>query len=118
MRPADLVVGDRSTEFRTNSGYEALRPYLDFRNWLATIRNDAKRRWPMRRSDSNMLGPFNLATRVEILRALKDLERTIGRQILVDDELAEIVRLWRLDESVDCSVEIGSALKSTGSGIA
>jgi DNA sulfur modification protein DndC len=108
-----VVRKDRSTESLINSGHGSLRPYLDFRNWLAAIRNDAKRRWPVRRNGSSSLGPFNLATRVEILLALRDLEREVGRRILADEELGEIVRLWRLDADVDRSTNIWSALNRT-----
>lgn len=108
-----VVRRDRSTESLINSGHELLRPYLDFRNWLAAICNDANRRWPVRRNGSNFLGPFNLATRVEIFLALRDLEREVGRRILPDDELAEIVRLWRLDANEDRSTDIWSALNRT-----
>ena len=77
---------------------------------MAAIRNDAKRRWPVRRNGSNFLG---LAARVEIFLALRDLEREVGRRILPDDELAEIVRLWRLDANEDRSTDIWTALNRT-----
>ena len=101
LRLSTVVWKDRSTESFINSGHELLRPYLDFRNWLAAIRNDAKRRF------------LGLAARVEIFLALRDLEREVGRRILPDDELAEIVRLWRLDANEDRSTDIWTALNRT-----
>lgn len=96
-----VVRKDRSATSLIESGYQWLEPYLEFRNWLVTIRNDKLRRWPFRRRGAIAMGPFTLAARREILNQLENLERTVGACLLSSDERVEILRLWKLDEEPD-----------------
>jgi DNA sulfur modification protein DndC len=105
-----VVRKDKSAKLLIESGYTSLQPYLEFRNWLATIRNDCSRRWPNRRNGVPKPGPFNLATRVEILLAIRNLEQICGHAILGDDELAEILELWQLDEREDQTINMSHAV--------
>ncbi len=77
-----------------NEAYEQLH---DFRNWLARIRYEKRRRWKYRRNGSPGPGPLRLSTRKEILRRLAELASSTGLKLLRDDELCEIQRLWVLD---------------------
>jgi DNA sulfur modification protein DndC len=99
-----VVRKDRSSRALINAGHLELLPYLEFRDWLASIRNDISRRWPHRRRGSAGLGPFTLATRIEILQRLEALEKSVGATLLPSEERIEIGRLWVLDEEMDRSV--------------
>ncbi len=92
-----VVRRDRSAEAMIRKGEEELVPYLEFRNWLAEIRNDSDRRWPRRRSGRPGLGPFNLRARREIFCAVETLETRTGSTILTGEERAQIEKLWMMD---------------------
>lgn len=99
-----VVRRDRSSRSLVEAGHRHLLPYLEFRDWLAEIRNDSARRWPIRRSKSAGLGPFTLEARLEILDRLKKLEETIGVVLLPQEERDEIERLWALDKETERSI--------------
>lgn len=94
-----VVRKDKSARQLIQSGYPELRPYLMFRDWLAEIRNDPHRRWPVRRNGSEGLGPLTMETRQEILSRLDALEAQTKSAILDSDERGLIASLWRLDET-------------------
>jgi DNA sulfur modification protein DndC len=93
-----VVRQDKSARELIKSGYSQLRPFLDFRDWLAQFRNDPSKRWPKRRNGSQGLGPFTMAARMEILRRVNDLEALSGSVILDSDERGAIAGLWKLDD--------------------
>lgn len=78
-------------------GDERYEWLLDFRNWLAQIRYERKRRWTIRRNGSPGPGPLRLSTRREILYRLAKIQLDSGFQLLNETELNEIQRLWNLD---------------------
>tara|TARA_R110000751_G_scaffold2018_18_gene10747 strand:+ start:519093 stop:520250 length:1158 start_codon:yes stop_codon:yes gene_type:complete len=100
-----VVVKDRSMEGFIESGNEELEPLLDFRDWLAEIRNDATRRMARRRSgaithlaDGSLIpGPFTMEARREILDRLLQLQEIVGQKLIHSDEVGEIKRLWAED---------------------
>mgnify|MGYP003630359785 FL=1 len=100
-----MVVKDRSMEGFIESGNEELEPLLDFRDWLAEIRNDATRRMARRRSgaithlaDGSLIpGPFTMEARREILDRLLQLQEIVGQKLIHSDEVGEIKRLWAED---------------------
>jgi DNA sulfur modification protein DndC len=96
-----VVRKDRSSESLVQAGHRHLLPYLEFRNWLGSIRNDYWRRWPVRRNGTPGLGPFTLKARSEIREKLRHLEKIVGMVLLPEEEDEEIERLW----AVDCAVE-------------
>jgi len=98
-----VVRKDRSSRSLVDAGHRYLLPYLEFRDWLAEIRNDGDRRWPTRRNGRAGAGPFTLETRVEIFDRLKKLERTVGVELLPKEERDEIGRLWELDVETERS---------------
>jgi DNA sulfur modification protein DndC len=99
-----VVRKDRSSQALIEAGHQHLVPYLEFRNWLADIRNDVWRRWPIRRSGATGLGPFTLDARSEIRSRLEKLEATVGLVLLPTEENDEIERLWALDSELERSV--------------
>ena len=98
-----VVRKDKSSVALIEAGFEELRPYNEFRNWLAEFRNDLRNRWPVRRSGAVAPGPFSLSARLEILRRLEELEATTGAHVLSSEERSEIERLWALDAELDAA---------------
>lgn len=96
-----VVRRDRSSELLVAAGHRNLLPYLEFRDWLARIRNDAWRRWPIRRNGTAGLGPFTLEARREIFTKLKKLEVVVEASLLSKEELEEIERLWLSDTDAE-----------------
>ncbi len=100
-----VVVKDRSMAGFVEAGHANHEQLMDFRDWLAEIRNDPDRRMATRRTgrathlpDGSLVpGPFTLAARREILERLKDVERESGRKLITDDEIQRIERLWAED---------------------
>lgn len=99
-----VVRKDKSAENFVRAGHENLRPFLEFRNWLAEFRNDLEMRWPCRRNGRPGPGPFSLHARTVILQRLQALEQKSGITILEEEELVEIERLWAEDLSVEPKV--------------
>lgn len=96
-----VVRKDKSARLLIESGYGNLRPFLEFRDWLAEFRNDHSQRWPRRRNGSLGPGPFTLNARKQILDRIDGLEKQSERLIISNDERVEIERLWNLDESAE-----------------
>ena len=101
-----VVRKDRSAEKLIAAGSTELRPFLQFRNWLAEIRNDPERRWKSRRNGSAGLGPFTLATRKEILQKIDELETQTRVEILSHEERGVIAALWELDDVPRLSFQV------------
>ncbi len=97
-----VVEKDRSLEGFVDSGYAEFTPLLDFRDWLASIRNEKERRQARRRDGRITItnggtfipGPFTLQTRAEIFERLRTLEEETGRRLISDEEVDHIHRLW------------------------
>ena len=97
-----VVEKDRSLEGFVDSGYAEFTPLLDFRDWLASIRNEKERRQARRRDGRITItnggtfipGPFTLQTRAEIFERLRTLEEETGQRLISDEEVDHIHRLW------------------------
>ena len=100
-----VVQKDRSLEGFVDAGFVEFGPLLEFRDWLAKIRNDPSMRSARRRNgkftvtDSGLFvpGPFTPDARAEILKRLLSLQREVGRELISKDELAHIRVVWRDD---------------------
>ena len=89
-----------------------MAPFLEFRNWLAKIRNEPSLRWGTRRNGKAGLGPFTLSARVDILYKIRELENITKSEIVSIEEENEIVRLWKLDKEIDSTVDLNAFLKN------
>lgn len=97
-----VVEKDRSLEGFVEAGYAEFTPLLDFRDWLASIRNQKDRRQARRRdgritiTDNGTFipGPFTLQTRSEIFERLRALEQETGQSLISDEEVDLIHQLW------------------------
>ncbi len=97
-----VVAKDRSLEGFVESGFKEFGPLLDFRDWLAVIRNDPGCRQARRRNgyittneDGVLIpGPFTLQARAEILKKLRTVETVIGQSLISQEEVDLIHELW------------------------
>lgn len=100
-----VVVKDRSMAGFIEAGHQNLEPMMDFRDWLAEIRNDPARRSARRRNgqttflaDGSLVpGPFTPEARQEILDRLHAVERATGRTLITKAEIEAIRRIWAQD---------------------
>lgn len=97
-----VVEKDRSLAGFVDAGFDQFTPLLNFRDWLVQIRNDPERRLARRRdgritftkTGTFVPGPFNLATRKEILNRLLKLQAETGLELILDSEIECIRKLW------------------------
>lgn len=97
-----VVEKDRSLEGFVESGYAEFAPLLDFRDWLASIRNEKERRQARRRDGRITItdggtfipGPFTLQTRAEIFERLRALEAETEQSLISDEEVDLIHQIW------------------------
>lgn len=100
-----IVKEDKSLQNFINKGSVELIPLRDFRNWLISIRYDSYLRDHKRRdgtvyktADGKIgLGPFTLKTRNEILKKLLQLQKDTGFELITDDELKAIDKMWDVE---------------------
>ena len=109
-----VVKKDRSLRGLIDAGHDeahSMERLSDFREWLLELREDANNRLPVRRdgnprsrSDgSQVLGPFRIEVRKNILDRLQSLADEIGEQLISDDELDCIYDVWWRDEINEAS---------------
>lgn len=97
-----VVEKDKSLTGFVKSGFQQFGPLLKFRDWLITIRNDPERRLARRRDGRFTVGkngvfipgPFNMATRKQILERLLDLQKETSMPLISDEEIHQIRSLW------------------------
>lgn len=97
-----VVEKDRSLEGFVEAGFAEFGPLIRFRDWLAEIRSDPKRRSALRRSGEYTIthsgtfvpGPFTIAARQEIMDRLLALQTTVGRELISQAELNRIRKIW------------------------
>ena len=100
-----VVVKDRSLEGFVEAGYAEFGPLLEFRDWLASIRDENGRRTIRRRNGTIthlrtgevVRGPFTIETRQKILDKLLTLQSEVGRTLVTEEELARIKEIWAED---------------------
>ena len=97
-----VVEKDKSLTGFVKSGFQQFGPLLDFRDWQVAIRNDPARRLARRRdgrftvgkNGAFIPGPFNLATRKEILERLLNLQTETCMALISNKEIHQIRILW------------------------
>lgn len=100
-----VVEKDRSLSGFVEAGFAEFTPLLDFRDWLVSIRNEPDRRLARRRdgritiaaNGTYIPGPFNIATRSEILTRLLALQASSGLELIAETEIERIRNLWASD---------------------
>ncbi len=100
-----VVEKDKSLAGFVESGFNQFIPLLEFRDWLVKIRNDPTRRLARRRNGRVTItpkgvfvpGPFNMATRHEILNRLLALQAQSKMILIAQSEVECIRELWVKD---------------------
>jgi len=104
-------VKDRSLEGFIEAGFTEFEPLIEFRDWLAQIRDESRRRMARRRNGhithlstgSLVPGPFTFDTRREILDRLLTLEARIDRHLITRAEISRIHAIWAEDVTRACA---------------
>lgn len=102
-----VVDKDKSLAGFVEAGFAEFTPLVEFRDWLASIRDVPERRMARRRngkltitSDGVFIpGPFTLNTRREILARVHAMEAEMGRTLIEEAEVARIREIWADDAS-------------------
>ncbi|MYB33887.1 MAG: DNA phosphorothioation system sulfurtransferase DndC [Gammaproteobacteria bacterium] len=97
-----VVKKDKSLAGFVDSGFNEFMPLLEFRDWLVQIRNEPVRRLARRRNGQVTItkngvfvpGPFNMATRQEILDRLLSLQEKLGMMLIRQSEIEKIRDIW------------------------
>ena len=97
-----VVEKDKSLAGLVDSGFDKFTPLLEFRDWLVKIRNDPARRLARRRNGRITIttkgvfvpGPFNMATRHEIIDRLLVLQSKSKMDLIQVAEIERIRELW------------------------
>ena len=103
-----VIKKDRSLRGLIDSGHEdeeKLEAFVDFREWLITLReNDANRmtvrrdgKIKLRTNGKIVMGPFRFEAREEILERLRKLEGEVGERLISPSEIEMIKDIWRVD---------------------
>lgn len=92
-----VVRKDRAVSSMVAEGHLTLKPLLEFRDWLASVRDIRSYRCRWRRNGTRGWGPFTLSARKEILERLQKVQQVVPWKLLDTAELEEIRRLWRVD---------------------
>lgn len=104
-----VIRKDKSLRGLIDSGhteYEMFELLADFRDWLLELREKPENRMNRRRDGSirkrvdgtNVLGPFRMNVRREILAQLRALEKQVNRTLICQSEREMIEDIWREDE--------------------
>ncbi len=97
-----VVEKDKSLQGFVDSGKHHYQPLIGFRDWLRSVRNKPEMRQATRRNgkltfDPNgkhIPGPFTIQARREILTRLLAVQEAFGENLITDDELQQIHRIW------------------------
>lgn len=92
-----VVRKDHTLAALASNGYPALLPLLEFRDWLAVMRDDPQYRCETRRNGAPGPGPLTLHARRVALEKLISAQQEDGLQLLSPDEASLIERLWEED---------------------
>jgi DNA sulfur modification protein DndC len=92
-----VVRRDKAVSSMVTEGHAGLEPLLEFRNWLAKMRDDPTNRCRFRRNGVKGLGPLTLSARKTILRRLLAAESAAARRLIGKSEVTAIKALWKMD---------------------
>jgi putative sulfurtransferase dndC len=99
-----VVNKDRSLQGFVDAGKTEFAPLIEYRNWLVDIRNKPEYRQAERRngkltfkSGKHIPGPFTIKARQEMLAKLLDVQAAFGEELISQDEIDLIKRIWTED---------------------
>jgi DNA sulfur modification protein DndC len=102
-----VVAKDKSLQGFVDSGKHKYSSLIEFRDWLKEIRNDPSMRSAERRNGSvefdvtgrHIPGPFTIKARQEILTKLLVTQSEFGEELISEQEIDLIKKIWREDLS-------------------
>jgi DNA sulfur modification protein DndC len=102
-----VVEKDKSLSGFVEAGFAEFQPLVDFRDWLASIRDIPERRMARRRNGRLTVtsegvfipGPFTLETRREILDRVLELQKELPLPVINQEEIARVREIWAEDAS-------------------
>ncbi len=96
-----VVTRDKSMENLIDNGEEWMIPLLDFRDYLAELRNNVDARLKLGRDNKEKsdgkLGPFKEEIRAQLLEKVLRIEKTTNLEVISRQELAAIQLQWHYD---------------------
>ena len=92
-----VVRKDKSSEDLIKRGYTQLEPYLRFRNWLSSFRDNPRYRRKKRRNGRKGPGPITIQGRKIILSKLLKLQNEVKTKLITDSDLSFIYCEWERD---------------------
>lgn len=104
-----VVSKDSSMENLIEHGEDWMLPMLEFRDYLAEVRNDATKRFPHSRVNKKQLGPFTYETRAELLKLLFEVQKEVQEkdkdlQLINKEEIEAIQVQWNYDGNFEHNV--------------
>ena len=117
-----MVKEDKSLQNFINKGATQLIPLRDFRNELLEMRENSQYRDTKRRNGSVYkksdgtfgLGPFTLEARRIILEKLLELENKTGMELITEEELKVIDKMWDEEGDLSCRNLVNTYYKVKG----
>ncbi|PSJ80903.1 DNA phosphorothioation system sulfurtransferase DndC [Neisseria iguanae] len=99
-----VVNKDKSLQGFVDVGKTEYQPLIDFRDWLVEIRNKPEYRQAERRNGTitikggkHIPGPFTVEARQMILQKLLDVQTAYGDELISEEEIELIKRIWAED---------------------
>ena len=99
-----VVNKDRSLQGFVDAGKTEFTPLIEYRDWLVDIRNKPEYRQAERRNGKltfkggkDIPGPFTIAARQEMLAKLLKVQAAFGEELISQDEIDLIKRIWTED---------------------
>ena len=92
-----VVRKDKSAEDLIKRGYVQLEPYLRFRDWISSFRDNPRYRRKKRRNGRKGPGPITIQGRRIILSKLLKLQNEVKTKLITDSDLSFIYREWERD---------------------
>lgn len=94
-----VVRKDKSAEDLIKRGYIQLEPYLRFRDWLSSFRDNPRYRRKKRRNGMKGPGPITIQGRKIILSKLIKLQNEVKTKLITDSDLSFIYNEWERDRN-------------------
>ena len=99
-----VVNKDKSLQGFVDAGKTKFTPLIEYRDWLVDIRNKPEYRQAERRNGkltfkggTHIPGPFTIAARQEMLAKLLKVQASFGEELISQDEIDLIKRIWTED---------------------
>lgn len=94
-----VVRKDKAVMNLIDAGYSSLTPLLNFRDWILSVRDLNEYRCQHRRNGQKGLGPFTLEARAIILDKLLAAQDGSGFNLISEEEIDFIFKLWNVDKN-------------------